>query len=295
MIYKEHDLSSYPYVSSYTFRLMCDHGWLSDSDYQLCKGDITPLKNGVDPDEVKEGDKVYVVTELLDKYFTNIHPKITNKYVLVTGRCDRGVDSASIRYLDDKITHWFSSNVSVEHPRLTQIPLGLQNRHWRVKNHPQSDINLLDEVNKLSFDKEFDVLLSFQIHTNSSERQQCYDYFNGKNFVKTRNYNDKNRFDRKFVKEYFTDIKKSKFIVCPFGGGFDCHRNWEVFSLGSYPIIKKHKSMENFYDMPAWFINDWSEVTKEMVNIKYSELTNTNTNVSKMLFDYWFKEINNII
>lgn len=292
-MYKEHDLTSYPYISSYTFRLMCDHGWLSDGDYHFCQGDINSLQNGINPDEVKEGDKVYVVTEYLDKYFKNIHPRIKNKYTLVTSRCDRGVDNQSIKYMDDKILHWYSSNVVVSHPRLTQIPLGLQNRHWRKKNHPQSDIELLTEVNNLSVDKEIDILLSFQIHTNSGERKKCYDYFNGKDFVKTRNYNDVNRVDRGFVKDYFIDIKKSKFVICPFGGGFDCHRNWEVFSLGSYPIIKKHKSMENFYDMPCWFVDDWSEVTQESLENKFNELRNNKCNTDKILFDFWYKLINN--
>lgn len=293
-MYKEHDLTSYPYISSYTFRLMCDHGWLSDGDYHFCRGDINSLKNGIDPEEVKEGDKVYVVTEYLDKYFRNIHPKIKNKYILVTSRCDRGVDIQSIKYLDDKIIHWYSSNVSVEHPKLIQIPLGLQNSHWRIRNHPQSDIGLLSEVNELETNKEIDVLLSFKIHTNSGERKKCYDYFNGKDFVKIRNYNEGNRIDREFVKDYFMVIKKSKFVVCPFGGGFDCHRNWEVFSLGSFPIIKKHKSMENFYDMPAWFVNDWSEVNKMSIKSKFGELINNDYNTDKILFEYWYKKINNI-
>jgi hypothetical protein len=273
---------------------MCDHGWLSDGDYHFCRGDINSLKNGINPEEVKEGDKVYVVTEYLDKYFRNIHPKIKNNYIFVTGRCDRGVDKNSIKYLDDKIIHWYSSNVGVDHPKLTQIPLGIQNRHWRIKNHPQSDIELMREVGNLVLEKNNDVLLSFQIHTNSGERKKCYDYFIGKDFVKTRNYNDSNRIDRKFVKDYFINIKKSKFVLCPFGGGFDCHRNWEVFSLGSFPIIKKHKSMENFYDMPAWFVNDWSEVTEESVKSKYDELVNGDYNTNKILFDYWYKKINNI-
>lgn len=293
-MYKTHDLSSYPYVSSYTFRLMCDHGWLSDGDYRYCKGNINSLKNGIDPNNVKKGDKVYIVTEYLDIYFKEIHPKIKYKYILVTGRCDRGISNNEIKYLDDKIIHWYSSNVEVEHHRLTQIPLGLQNRHWRIKNHPQSDIELIKEVGDLVLEKKNDILLSFQIHTNSDERRKCYNYFSKKDFVKIRNYNDKNRINREFVKDYFSEIKKSKFVLCPFGGGFDCHRNWEVFSLGSFPIIKKHKSMENFYDMPAWFVDDWYEVNKDTIENKYNELSKNIKNTNKIYFDYWYKKINNI-
>jgi hypothetical protein len=150
------------------------------------------------------------------------------------------------------------------------------------------------KTRKIVLEKNNDILLSFQIHTNSDERRKCYNYFSKKDFVKIRNYNDKNRINREFVKDYFSEIKKSKFVLCPFGGGFDCHRNWEVFSLGSFPIIKKHKSMENFYDMPAWFVDDWYEVNKDTIENKYNELSKNKKNTDKIYFDYWYKKINNI-
>lgn len=294
-----HDLSSYPYISSYTFRLISDHGWLSDGDYKFCKGDIDSLTNGITPSNVKEGDRVYVVTEFLDRYFKDIHPKIKNKYVLITGRCDRGIDNQSIKYLDDKIMHWFSSNCEVNHPKLTPIPLGLQNRHWRIKDHPQSNITLIDDVTiKDNNTKINDVLMSFQTHTNSGERVKCYDYFKDKSFVKIRGYGENDRINTEFVRDYFKEIKQSKFVICPFGGGFDCHRNWEVFSLGSFPIIKKHTSMENFYDMPAWFVNDWGEVNKETIDINYDkilgDIEDGKNNFDKSKFKYWYDTIKKI-
>lgn len=289
--YKEHNLSSYPLISSYTFRLISDHGWLSGGDLMHCKGDIKSIKNEIVPENVKENDIIYVVTEYVDRFFKDIHPKIKNKYILITGRSDRGIKQSDLQYIDDKIIQWFSSNVETSHPKLQSIPLGLQNKHWRILNHPQSDSSLIQKVKNEKLNKEQDVLISFQIFTNANERNKCFNYFKDKDFVKIRSYNNDNRIDRNFVKEYFQEIKKSKFVACPFGNGFDCHRNWETFSLGSFPIIKKHKSMEEFYDMPAWFVNDWSEVTKENIDLKYNELKQKDFNLDKITFDYWFKKI----
>lgn len=291
----EQDISSYPYISSYTFRLLADHGWMSDNDLSLSKGNLRKLKNGINPESVKPGDIIYVVTEYLDRYFDEVHYKLTSPVVLVTGRCDRGIEHSDLRRVDDNIIHWFSTNVNVEHDKISSIPLGLQNKHWRIKNHPQSDITLLDEVNNTNVMLFGDVLMSFQIHTNPTHRKEVWKYFEKQDFVTIRNYSDQNRTDRTFVRDYFKEIKGHKFVVCPRGGGYDCHRIWEVWSLGSFPIIKKHKSMEAFYDMPAWFVDDWKEVNSKTICDKYDVMSESlrfsEFNTDKILFDHWASKI----
>ena len=54
--------------------------------------------------------------------------------------------------------------------------------------------------------------------------------------------------------------------------------------------------MEEFYDMPIWFVDDWTEVTKENIDNKYKEmLDNYNNqvyNMDKLWFKYWRDLIN---
>jgi hypothetical protein len=223
---------------------------------------ITQLRNGIFPDEVKDGDVLYVVTEYIDRFFKEKAPHIKATYTLVTSRCDQGTTPEHEKYLDQfpNLDRWFSHNNTSD--RIHTIPLGLQNKHWKIKNHPQSDNELITECRYDLPKFTENILLTFQIHTNKSERQKCYEYFKGRSFVTERKYNQGNRTDREFVTDYFKEIRRHTFTICPFGGGWDCHRNWEVFSLGGYPIIKKHKSMEAFYDMPAWFVDDWEEVNQ---------------------------------
>ncbi len=312
------EINSEPYNSSYNFMLLSDHIWIGD-DIINCKSDDIrwlKLKNGIDPKKVKKGDVIYVITDLLDRFFNEIHPKIKNKYILISGRTDKPLENKS-KYIDDKIISWYSSNLNEKHPKMVTIPLGIQNPHWRKINNPEGNIHLFNEIKQESIEKNKDILMAFQPHTNPTIRQPIYNLLKDKTYVTLKNYDNVKRGNDDFQKEYYREIRKHKFVVCPQGAGFDCHRNWETWSLGTYPIIKKHISMENFYDMPAWFISDWDEVTEENMKKVYNELEfkkesqlnnvdyNILINFSKINSDYWIdkidkdrvynKHINNIV
>ena len=282
----DNNISSEPLISSYTFRYYSDQGWLTPSDNNEF---ISKLKNGITPEAIKNGDKIYVATEYLQKFFNHVAPKIKSNYILISSRCDQGVDNNLARRLPDNCIHWYTHNNSSTHPRISTIPIGICNVHWSKKNFPQGDVDLITSIRDEDISIDRDVLLTFQIHTNSTERLTCWNYFENKSWVTVRKYNQTNRIDREFVKEYFREIRRHKFIVCPAGNGYDCHRNWEAWSLGGIPIIKKHKSMEEFYNMPAWFVDSWSDVTQDSLNIKYQELKDRVN--EKVFFDYWKDKI----
>ena len=60
------NIVSLPFVSAYTFRYYADHGWISGVRNSKF---IDQLPNGINPSEVKEGDTIFLATELLDQFF----------------------------------------------------------------------------------------------------------------------------------------------------------------------------------------------------------------------------------
>lgn len=284
-------ISSYPYISSYTFRSTCQHGMMMPDDTHHVKS----LGNVINPSTIKDGDTIYLVTELVPNFFKHIDPNIKSKYHLICGRSDILITNEFSKYLNDKILSWSSPNMVADcDDRFISIPLGLQNLNWGYDGNPQSDINLLDNISKEDISISGDILMTFQIHTNRGERQKCYDYFKDMNCVSVRNYNNDDRKDKNFVSDYFREIRKHKFVVCPWGNGVDCHRNWEVWYLGGIPIIKRHKALEGFYDLPAWWVDEWEEVTEDKIYSKYEEIKSKNWNLDKLNFDFWNKNSNKI-
>jgi hypothetical protein len=55
-------------------------------------------------------------------------------------------------------------------------------------------------------------------------------------------------------------------MICPRGNAIDCHRNWEVLYMRRVPIMKRHPYLEVlFKDYPVLFVNEYSEITKELL------------------------------
>jgi len=285
------NIVSLPYISAYTFRYFADHGWLFSYGHSRF---ISALPNGIDVDKVRDGDVIFITTNLIERFFLEVDPKLRVRYTLISGHTDRGVDQRLARMISPNVIHWYTHNNTSSHERISTIPLGLLNLHWRFDGHPQSDINLITAVSSEDITPTKDILVSFSVKTNPQDRLPCYQYFSAQHDIVTlRPFDNDNGVKRDFVTEYFREIRRHKFVVCPFGNGFDCHRNWETFSLGGIPIIKKHKSMETFYDMPAWFVDDWSDVDKySLDNMHDYMMANwASYNHDKKYFDYWQRRL----
>jgi hypothetical protein len=55
-------------------------------------------------------------------------------------------------------------------------------------------------------------------------------------------------------------------MICPRGNAIDCHRNWEVIYMRRVPIMKKHPYLQELYkDYPVLFVDDYSEVTEQLL------------------------------
>ena len=271
---------------------MCQHALMFPNDTKHIK----KMGDGIIPGRVSEGDKIYVVGECLDYFFKEIEPKIMNPFILVTGRSDISIDSWWEDRITNKIIKWFAVNNVSSNPKIQTIPLGIDNVNWRFDNNPQGNTKLFNDINSENIKAEKELLVSFQSHTNATERERCFNHFKEKDFITHRPYTNEDRRNEEFLKEYYREIRRHKFSVCPFGTGFDCHRIWQTLILNSFPIVMNHKSMEEFYDLPIWFVDDWCDVTKENIRDKYKEMVdkynNGRYNMNKLWFDYWRDKIN---
>jgi hypothetical protein len=61
--------------------------------------------------------------------------------------------------------------------------------------------------------------------------------------------------------------------------------------MGSIPIVIYENTHHLFTDLPILFINDWEEITYDLLNDKYEEINNQTWNYDKLKIDYWEKFI----
>jgi hypothetical protein len=125
--------------------------------------------------------------------------------------------------------------------------------------------------------------MNFNINTFSTERNYVWNLFKDKSWVKTGSIEN----TREGRMRYMKDIYNSKFCVCPRGNGLDTHRLWESLYLKTIPIVIYHNHFANMTDLPILFINNWSEVTEDFLNIKYEEMSKKQYNLQKLKVGYW--------
>ena len=257
--------SSKPYISGDTFRKYADH--------------IFDESTSFDPKDVKKNDIVFINSDLIEVYFRIQHPKIDSKYFLISHNSDRNVDNNLTNLLDDKIIHWFVQNlVTNSNKRTSIIPIGLENRRW-LKYGKKRWFNARPEKTKY-------ILSSFNIFNNYKERTKADISAKKSPIVNIK------RFDK--PSEYFNEVSKYKFVLCPSGNGVDTHRLWESQILNSLPILLNSNFSSNLkkLGLPALYLDSWDELisfSKTDLDKIYEK--NINNNNQLIYLDYWKKII----
>lgn len=99
------------------------------------------------------------------------------------------------------------------------------------------------------------------------------------------------------AKQYLHLVSEYAFILCPNGNGIDpCPRMWEALIIGTVPIIKSGTMDDAYTWLPCLVVNDWDEVTPELLNKKGSELleeVRKESVLQKLTLDYWQTLITN--
>lgn len=84
------------------------------------------------------------------------------------------------------------------------------------------------------------------------------------------------------------------FSISPHGNGLDCHRTWEDLLLGCIVIVKTSALDVLYKDLPVVIIKDWSEITKENMDLWLAQYGDAFINPKyreKLTSAYWHAKI----
>ena len=126
--------------------------------------------------------------------------------------------------------------------------------------------------------------VNFQKNTNDAARSKITEIFQDLEWVKIDQPNLK-------LDEYLKEIKKSYFVLCPFGNGIDTHRRWETLYEGSIPIIKKHISYKTTKDLPVLYVDSYEEITEDYLNEALEKINEGKFNYDKLNTTFWMNII----
>ena len=255
---------------------------------------------------IKDGDKVYVISKSLGGFVKEILPKLEEEKIsitLVTGASVRGVpreisEQHQIDYLElieksDVITHWFTQNYDLDyvHEKITPIPLGLDYHTlyrkpfwWGTKAYPiDQEKQLLRIASRAKpfwdrLDKSYSFFHFNVFERHGGDRYEAMKWLEGKNF----NVFAWGRMSRKRTWQI---CSKYKYIISPHGNGLDCHRTYEAIALGCIPVVRTSSLDLIYRDLPVIILQNWEECTIERLNEEAKKLKLEK--IEKIRLGYW--------
>lgn len=234
--------------------------------------------------EVSEADRPYV-NELMEnsdllKLCSNF-PNI--KFIIFTNLEDTPTDEFIFNCIPENVLCISAVNAISYGDKVIPAPYGIQ----RKMNLQDNRSDILEKYLHYLPPSNFSNLLYVSHNENSNlERKGLKELFYGKDWVKV----DNNRVD---YSTFLDNLWKSKFMICPKGNAIDCHRNWEVLYMQRVPIMKRHSYLEVlFKNYPVLFVNDYSEVTEELLidnNNLYEQAQSMD--MEKLTLNYFFVKV----
>lgn len=281
------------YVGSIGLRKSCDMTSLDNSrsisEYNFSK--------------LKDNDVLYIKLDKIPAFAQIVHTIKVN-FVLVSGCSDYTTPNDLFRSNDEflkfvnspNIIKWFIQNCIVKHEKITLLPIGLdyhtmseRDMEWGPKTTPLEQEKILqDVISKVKpyCDREIKCYSNFHFQMNTKYGYDRVDAYN--QVPKELVYYEKNHIKRLNTWE---NQSKYAFVLSPHGNGLDCHRTWEALVLGCIPIVKTSQLDDMYKDLPILIVEEWSDITEDLLNNTILKFKNLTFNYDKLLLSYWIRQI----
>lgn len=225
-----------------------------------------------------QAKSVFIKTDFVEECFDAMRKGRNKPCIIVTGNSDLKV-TERLWYKKPELVHkWYGTNIVTRQHGLVPIPLGTEN----VKSPGYSgDMGVIERILVArSRDIKNLAYINFNPRTNPDEREPILDLFAGKSWATHVGYG--NPFE-----ETMRQTREHKYVFAPPGNGMCTHRMWEAIYLGAVPIVKRSVHTEAFEDLPILLVDQWDQVTQELLESTWDDFNKRQWNMEKATLRYW--------
>jgi hypothetical protein len=219
-------------ISGKSFADQCQ--WIIDPRY-LAKPFFVPMLANPNDRVFVNGDYLYMFINIVK---TSIFQK---KYILVVHNTDRSFGEIELKSVLPYVTRVYAINTTITHPQLTTIPLGFVDKQ----------LSFLQSFQPESVPRDYEIYVNFTRGTNQNKRQECLDTIEGRKGIVYRT--------GLTVPEYYADLCRSKFVLCPEGTGIDTHRVYESLLCGATPVVLRNSLSHLYEKLPVCIVEKWTD------------------------------------
>jgi hypothetical protein len=209
--------------------------WVIDPRYP----DRTPFSYAA----ANDGDWVFLNGDHLFRFISAfpVTPVLTKRFYLVIHNTDLSFTEERLAKVRKYVYHVFAVNSAIQHPRVTTIPLGFAD----------NQLEFLASYQPASGERDIEIYLNITARHNWDKRKVCADAFATDPRVFRR--------DRVSVEQYYADLCRSKFVLCPEGTGMDTHRLYEALLCGAIPVVVRNPLTPLYEKLPVCLLNQWTD------------------------------------
>ena len=233
--------------------------------------------------EVKDSDRPYIENLMSKSDLLNLCSNFPDmKFIVFTNLEDTPIDKYIFDAIPDNVLCISAVNALANGGKVIPAPYGLQRRMHRGDTR----IEDIKSYMKLLPKNPPGLLYVSHNESSNSERVGIKEIFSNKSWAEVNT-------ERVSYSVFLYNLSQSKFMICPKGNAIDCHRNWEVLYMRRVPIMKKHPYLEKLYkDYPVLFVENYSDVTEELLNANGSLFQDAqNMDISKLTLPCFFDSI----
>lgn len=189
--------------------------------------------------------------------------QIPCKFVIYTSHEDTPIDEHII--LPDNVLKIYATNAVYNNDRIIPFPYGLQ----RKMNDEDNRLDIMRELVAKDEHQEPTKLLYINCglgkERNAPERAYL-PHFEQYDWATCRFNKDSMHFPYSMYREFLTELRDHRFMICPQGHGIDCHRNWELLYMRRVPVMKQSPYFARLMvGFPVLFVDRWEDVTEDLL------------------------------
>lgn len=188
----------------------------------------------------QDRDWIFMNGDYIDQFFSLVPSVTVKRYFVIIHNSDLTFTEGKLERLRRYVHHVYAINTNFSHPRVTTIPIGFMD----------SQLDFLSTFQPSNQPRDIEVYLNFKPQHNFEKRIECIKAFEGNPMVTVR--------DRVTIPEYYSDICRSKFVLCPDGTGIDTHRVYEALLCGATPVVLRNSLSHLYEKLPVCIVDSWN-------------------------------------
>jgi hypothetical protein len=218
-------------ISGKSFADFCR--WTVDSRYP------DPMKSFRYP-LTSPGDWVFINGDEIHEFLRRV-PYVHNRFRLIIHNSDRPFGQFELSSLLPYANHIYAINTVVRHPVLTTIPIGFVDRQ----------LPFLASFQHPNVPRDIEIYGNFTKGTNTIKRNECIEVFKDDPRVLWKTGLS--------VQDYYADLCRTKFVLCPEGTGIDTHRVYESLFCGATPVVLRNSLCHMYEKLPVCIVDKWTD------------------------------------